>query len=107
MKPGERKFVAASRAHPEYGYDYDEVFVVAASAAAIKVRTLHQKPGTVFWVPKTQIHTDSEVFAQGDRGMLIVNSWFAQKLNWIQLPGSPVKKTTKVKNQVDTQLAFY
>lgn len=31
------------------------------------------------WIPKSQIDDDSEVFAQGHSGMLVVNEWWAEK----------------------------
>jgi len=35
--------------------------------------------GEESWIPKSQIDDDSEVFAQGDSGMLVVNEWWAEK----------------------------
>jgi hypothetical protein len=31
------------------------------------------------WIPKSQIDDDSEVFANGHSGMLVVNEWWAEK----------------------------
>lgn len=31
------------------------------------------------WIPKTQIHDDSEVWKEGQTGELIVKAWFAEK----------------------------
>jgi len=31
------------------------------------------------WVPKSQIHEDSEVYADGTNGTLIVSDWWADK----------------------------
>jgi hypothetical protein len=31
------------------------------------------------WIPKSCVHDDSEVFAEGDTGELAVKSWFAEK----------------------------
>jgi hypothetical protein len=31
------------------------------------------------WIPKSQIHDDSEVFRKGDQGKLVVTGWFAEK----------------------------
>lgn len=31
------------------------------------------------WIPQSQIHEDSEVFAEGDEGKLVVTAWFAEK----------------------------
>ena len=37
------------------------------------------------WIPKSQIHDDSEVFDAGDNseGTLVVKEWFAKKKEWI------------------------
>jgi hypothetical protein len=37
------------------------------------------------WIPKSQIHDDSEVFDAGDNsdGTLVVKEWFARKKEWI------------------------
>jgi len=39
------------------------------------------------WVPQSQVHNDSEVFCDGDAGDLIVNSWFAEKIEWNENEG--------------------
>jgi len=31
------------------------------------------------WIPQSQIHADSEVFAAGDVGRLVVNGWWGRK----------------------------
>lgn len=36
------------------------------------------------WVPKSQIHDDSEVYKKGQEGDLIVKSWWAEQ-NGIEL----------------------
>lgn len=35
------------------------------------------------WVPKSMVHDDSEVYAKGHRGELVVKSWLANKLGWL------------------------
>lgn len=35
------------------------------------------------WIPKSQIHDDSEVWKKGDRGTLVVTEWFADKQGWL------------------------
>lgn len=34
------------------------------------------------WVPKSQIHDDSEVFEKGHEGKLVVKKWLAEKEGW-------------------------
>lgn len=31
------------------------------------------------WIPKSQVHDDSEVYQENDNGTLIVSRWFADK----------------------------
>ncbi len=35
--------------------------------------------GEEVWIPKGQIHDDSEVYRQGDTGTLIVSLWIAEQ----------------------------
>lgn len=35
------------------------------------------------WVPKSQIHDDSEVYQEGDEGHLVVSEWIAKQKGWI------------------------
>lgn len=35
------------------------------------------------WIPKSQIHDDSEVFEKGGSGKLIVTQWIAEKKGWV------------------------
>jgi hypothetical protein len=34
------------------------------------------------WVPKSQLHPDSEVRARGDVGVLIIPAWLAAEKGW-------------------------
>ena len=34
------------------------------------------------WVPKSQLHPDSEVRGQGDVGVLIIPAWLAAEKGW-------------------------
>jgi hypothetical protein len=40
------------------------------------------------WIPQSQIEVESEVFAKGDKGELIISDWFAAKEDL----GEPEKK---------------
>lgn len=35
--------------------------------------------GVERWVPKSQVHDDSEVYVLGDVGALVLTEWFAEK----------------------------
>lgn len=37
------------------------------------------KDDTGFWVPKSVVHDDSEVWKDGDKGDLVVKQWWAEK----------------------------
>ncbi len=52
--------------------------VVKDSDKAVLVRL---EDGEV-WVPKSQIHDDSEVWKSDQTGTLIVTRWFAEKQGW-------------------------
>ena len=53
---------------------------IAETPKAILVRLA----GTSFerWIPKSQLHDDSEVFEKGGKGRVIVKLWFAEKEGW-------------------------
>jgi hypothetical protein len=36
------------------------------------------------WIPKSQVHDDSEVQKKGDEGDLRVYSWFAERADWYE-----------------------
>jgi hypothetical protein len=52
-----------------------DVFVEAETAKAILCVIENEE----FWVPKSQIHDNSEVYEKGQDGTLIVTSWWAEK----------------------------
>jgi len=35
------------------------------------------------WIPKSQVHDDSEICGEGDEGTLAVTRWFAEKENLV------------------------
>lgn len=45
--------------------------------------TFDDFPDDEIWIPKSQIHDDSEVFAEGHKGELVVMSWYAEKQGWL------------------------
>jgi hypothetical protein len=34
------------------------------------------------WIPRSQVHDDSEVYEEGGEGELVVKAWFARKQGW-------------------------
>jgi hypothetical protein len=35
------------------------------------------------WIPRSQIHADSEVFELHGKGKLVVTAWWAKKQEWV------------------------
>jgi hypothetical protein len=35
------------------------------------------------WIPKSQVHDDSEVYMKDTEGLLVVSRWFAEKKGWL------------------------
>lgn len=38
--------------------------------------------GDEYWIPKSQIHDDSEVWKKGQEGDLVIHYWYARKLGF-------------------------
>jgi hypothetical protein len=71
--------------YEEYGYDKSEGEVLRETEKAILFQEdegldREKKP---YWVPKSQIHDNSEVWQKGQVGMLVVKEWFARQKGWI------------------------
>lgn len=59
------------------GYEtFEDVAAVGETEKAVLV----DFDGEQHWVPKSQIHEDSEVQAKGDEGDLDVTLWWAQQV---------------------------
>lgn len=52
---------------------FDEAEVLRETEAALLIRI----DGAEHWIPKSQISDDSEIWKQGDKGMLVVTEWIA------------------------------
>ena len=35
------------------------------------------------WIPKSQIHDDSEIWKEGQEGELVVTEWYAKQKGWV------------------------
>jgi hypothetical protein len=40
-------------------------------------------PEEEMWIPKSCVHADSSVFAEGDEGALVLAEWFAKKQGFV------------------------
>lgn len=70
--------------------DADEPFevkdcrAVAATDKALKVVGVHEDdPEHAEWIPRSQIHDDSEIYEDGHTGKLVVTGWFQRKMGWM------------------------
>lgn len=55
--------------------DFDDVECIHETTDAIKVLI----DGKEYWIPKSHIHDDSEVYEKGGEGKLIVSQWIAEE----------------------------
>lgn len=56
-----------------------ETFKGARCTAETRKAILVQIDDEEYWIPKSQVEDDSEVYQSGDEGELVVTSWFAEK----------------------------
>lgn len=63
----------------DLGEDVGDAEVIRETDKALMVRLRDFKDKEV-WVPKSQIHADSEVWKSGDSGVLVVSRWLKQKM---------------------------
>jgi hypothetical protein len=66
------------------GQDVGEVEVVDERALAISCRRLSDNKTA--WIARSQVDPESEVRKRGDRGVLVIPRWLAEKIRWVQ-PG--------------------
>lgn len=65
-------------------HSIDDVRAIAETEKAIKViGTDAEDPEKAEWIPKSQVHENSEVYADEHVGKLVVTGWFARKQGWI------------------------
>lgn len=63
------------------GADVGQAVVLKESDKALLVQIIDLEEE--IWVPKSQIHDDSEVFKSDQSGKLVVTTWFANKQGWL------------------------
>jgi hypothetical protein len=69
---------ANSKKRPEGPpFEYGEFEVAKETEKALKVKRPGQDDNDGVWVPKSQIHSQSEVKAENDSGKLLVSQWYA------------------------------
>ena len=73
--------------YEEYGYDKAEGEVVRVSEKAILFQEQDREGNNIdkpYWLPKSVLHDNSEVWKLGDVGMIVVKEWWARKQEWIE-----------------------
>lgn len=63
------------------GTDVGQAIALKESDKALLVQIIDLEEQV--WVPKSQIHDDSEVFKSDQSGKLVVTNWFAEKQGWL------------------------
>ena len=58
--------------------EYDDAKCLKETAKAVLVAA-KDLPGGQLWIPKSVLHEDSEVFAQGDEGRVVIKTWWAEE----------------------------
>lgn len=66
------------RRQEESAVEFLDVTCVKQTPKAICVRI----KGRDHWLPQAAVHDDSEVYAMGHEGKLVVKGWFAEKNGW-------------------------
>ena len=66
----------------ELGQDVGTAKVLCVTDKALLVK-LEDHGDKEVWVPKSQIHADSEVYAADTDGILIITRWMANKLELV------------------------
>lgn len=66
----------------EETFEVPEATVTAETEKAIRVRSRYLDDGEA-WVPQSQVSDESEVWAKGDTGTLVVTTWFARQRGWL------------------------
>lgn len=83
----------AHRCSDRYGFDVADVEVIRETDKAICVWNSREFRGEA-WIPKSQIHVESEVSHRGQSGMLIVKCWFAKQLGLVVEAATPKLRKT-------------
>ncbi len=58
----------------EYTAEFENVQAIRANELSL----LCSIDGNEVWIPKSKIHNDSEVRAEGDEGTLVIPQWLAE-----------------------------
>jgi hypothetical protein len=67
------------------GQDVGEVEVLEQRGAGLLCRRLSDSKTA--WIARSQVDPESEVRTRGDRGILVIPRWLAEKIGWVQRGG--------------------
>lgn len=73
-----RGFHSDDEGHDPFSYHCD-VKCIGETDRALQIL---DDEGESFWIPKSVVHEDSEVFEEDDVGTLVVKKWFAEREGW-------------------------
>lgn len=65
----------------EETHTIEKAEAIGETEASLKVKA--PDFATPQWVPKSQIHDDSEVYKSGTSGKLVVTQWLAEQRGWV------------------------
>jgi hypothetical protein len=63
----------------QYSDDYTEVRSVTCTKETAQAILIALDTGRSVWIPKSQLGEDSEVYAEGTNGTLILKTWLAEQ----------------------------
>lgn len=64
-------------------YEYEcNVVCIHETPRALLVKPMDGDDEDKFWIPKSVLHDDSDVYAQGHKGKLIAYEWYAEEKGW-------------------------
>lgn len=69
--------------YPGKGIGLGKVQAIKETELALLVRPQSLESPEPFWVPKSQIHEDSEVWIDGHHGFLHVTEWWAEQKGFL------------------------
>jgi hypothetical protein len=77
-----RGYKSEDYSHPRTSESYIYPTQVKALRETDRALLCADSNGNEFWVPKSQLHDDSEVFEVGGEGKLVVTRWLADQKGW-------------------------
>lgn len=70
---------------PEDDYEGDGYAIRVSEVTQVREKAIEVELDATMdlvWIPRSQIHDDSEVYDEGHSGRLVVTQWFAEQKGW-------------------------